>query len=212
MLLIRQQKGQDMAFRAVVFDMGGVLFTPPEPVLLRPWEERFGLAEGELFERLYGHPVAQQALTGKASTEEMFEESRRLWPSSSEDWEAFWAERREQVSWDTELLAFIARLRPKYKTGLISNASLGGRAYFERHVEGDIFDVILFSGEEGVAKPDPEIYRRALSRLGVRAEEAIFFDDWPPNVEAARSLGMHAVLCDGSFKVMEAVERLLQAD
>ncbi|MGH8869991.1 MAG: HAD family hydrolase [Actinomycetes bacterium] len=52
------------------------------------------------------------------------------------------------------------------------------------------FGDIVLSGEEGVVKPDPEIFRRALARFAVKAEEAVFVDDTPVNVEAAAALGM----------------------
>jgi len=137
----------------------------------------------------------------------MAAEMRRRLSLASDEWKEFQADRR--LEWDTELLAFIRGLRPRYKTGVISNATPGTREWAKEYVNSDTFDVILFSGEEGVAKPDSEIYRRALSRLGVTAEETIFVDDWLPNVEAARGLGIHAVHHTGSLKVQEAINCLL---
>jgi 2-haloacid dehalogenase len=54
------------------------------------------------------------------------------------------------------------------------------------------FEGIVASGFEGIAKPDPEIYRRLLDRYGVRAAETLFVDDSPANVEGAAAVGMHA--------------------
>ncbi|AFD25111.1 HAD family hydrolase [Deinococcus gobiensis] len=45
----------------------------------------------------------------------------------------------------------------------------------------------------GVLKPNPAIYRLGLSFAGVRPEEAVMIDDRAQNVQAARSVGMHAV-------------------
>ena len=42
-------------------------------------------------------------------------------------------------------------------------------------------------------EPDPAIYRYLLDTHGLRAEDTVFIDDAPRNVEAAASLGMHAV-------------------
>jgi len=56
------------------------------------------------------------------------------------------------------------------------------------------FDTILVSGEEGVRKPDAEIFRRALARLGVAAHEAMFVGDHPiADVEGAHRAGLLAV-------------------
>jgi putative hydrolase of the HAD superfamily len=56
-----------------------------------------------------------------------------------------------------------------------------------------LFELIVDSGFEGVRKPEPEIYERTLSRLGLRAEECAFVDDLEINVVAARELGLHGV-------------------
>ena len=198
---------QYRTFRAVTFDMGGVLFTPPLSAWIHKWEARLGLPGGDLFQVLYCNPVAQRALIGQATGEEMAAEMRRRLPLAPDEWKEFQADRR--LEWDTELLAFIRELGPTYKTGVISNATPGTREWAKEYINSDTFDVILFSAEEGVAKPDSEIYRRALSRLEVTAEETIFVDDWLPNVEAARGLGIHAIHHTGSLKVQEAINRLL---
>jgi putative hydrolase of the HAD superfamily len=59
----------------------------------------------------------------------------------------------------------------------------------------EIFELVVDSGFEGVRKPDPEIYRRTVERLGdgVAAEHCLFVDDVEVNVAAARELGMRAV-------------------
>ncbi|MDO5700298.1 MAG: HAD family phosphatase [Bowdeniella nasicola] len=54
----------------------------------------------------------------------------------------------------------------------------------------DEFDGILVSGQEGLAKPDPEIFTLALTRFGLDAERTGFVDDSPRNVEAAAALGL----------------------
>ena len=57
----------------------------------------------------------------------------------------------------------------------------------------DIFEVIVDSAFVGMRKPDPEIYRLTLDRLGVAAERCVFVDDFEINCEAAAALGMTAV-------------------
>jgi len=51
------------------------------------------------------------------------------------------------------------------------------------------FRDIVVSAHEGVIKPDPRLYRIALDRMGRRADEVLFVDDSPPNIDAARALG-----------------------
>jgi 2-haloacid dehalogenase len=51
----------------------------------------------------------------------------------------------------------------------------------------------VISGALRVAKPDPAIYRHLLDTFALRAADTVFIDDAPRNVEAARSVGMHAL-------------------
>ncbi len=53
----------------------------------------------------------------------------------------------------------------------------------------DSFDGMLVSGEEGIIKPDPAIYRLLCHRFGLTPERTFFVDDSPANVDAARVLG-----------------------
>jgi 2-haloacid dehalogenase len=56
------------------------------------------------------------------------------------------------------------------------------------------FRDIVVSGEEKLLKPDPAIYYRALDRFGLKPAEALFIDDRLINVEGAKAVGMHAHL------------------
>jgi putative hydrolase of the HAD superfamily len=56
------------------------------------------------------------------------------------------------------------------------------------------FDVLLWSFQLKMAKPDPAIYQHALEKLGTRPEETLFIDDKNVNIEAARALGINAIL------------------
>jgi 2-haloacid dehalogenase len=57
----------------------------------------------------------------------------------------------------------------------------------------DLFDAIVVSGEERVAKPDPRIFQILLDRHGLDAAHTIVIDDAPANVTAAREAGLVAI-------------------
>ncbi|MGH3311330.1 MAG: HAD family hydrolase [Streptomyces sp.] len=57
----------------------------------------------------------------------------------------------------------------------------------------DLFDVHVVSEREGVAKPDPAIYQRALDRMQVPAEECVFVDDNQLNLPPAVAVGMMTI-------------------
>ena len=58
----------------------------------------------------------------------------------------------------------------------------------------DQFDDIVLSGEVGIAKPDPAVYRLVCERSGIEPSEAVFLDDSPTNVAGAHAVGMPAFI------------------
>jgi len=71
-----------------------------------------------------------------------------------------------------------------------------------------LFDVVVISYEVALAKPEPEIYRLTLNRLGVLPGDTLFVDDRPENVDAAASLGIRTMQFTGDGSV-EELRRLL---
>jgi 2-haloacid dehalogenase len=72
----------------------------------------------------------------------------------------------------------------------------------------DEFDGILLSGQVGVGKPDPAIFRLFLVRFGLTAESTVFIDDNPANVAAARSLGLQALLFENAAQIRLELQAL----
>jgi putative hydrolase of the HAD superfamily len=66
-----------------------------------------------------------------------------------------------------------------------------------------LFDVVVISYEVALTKPEPEIYRLTLNRLGVLPGDALFVDDRPENVEAAGALGLRTLQFTGDHSVDE---------
>lgn len=56
-----------------------------------------------------------------------------------------------------------------------------------------LFDAVVESSVEGIRKPEPEIYRRALERLGTVPDGCAYLDDLGVNLKPARALGMHTI-------------------
>jgi putative hydrolase of the HAD superfamily len=98
------------------------------------------------------------------------------------------------------------------KTAILSNGvdAVMSRLRTQRPLER-WFDVVIVSCELGVAKPSLEIYEATLARMGTQAHETLFVDDRIENVEAARELGLHAVLFRGDEDV-DAVREQLGVD
>jgi epoxide hydrolase-like predicted phosphatase len=111
---------------------------------------------------------------------------------------------------DLELVNFIRSLRPRFKTGVISNAWPDMREYVVGRRIDDAFDEMVISAEVRIMKPERRIYELALERLDVPAAEAVFVDDTPPNVEAARLLGMQTILFKDPARAMRDLKELMR--
>lgn len=84
-----------------------------------------------------------------------------------------------------------------YTLGIVSNFEAWLMTLLERLAVLPLMSVVVVSGVEGIEKPDPEIFRRALDRIGASASRAVYVGDNPRiDVEPALALGMGAVLVD----------------
>jgi HAD superfamily hydrolase (TIGR01509 family) len=82
-----------------------------------------------------------------------------------------------------------------YRLLLLSNTDIERFGFVrKRFPEVFFFDDYILSFEQGMAKPEPGIYREAIRRAGCRAEECVFIDDIPENVEAAAKLGIAGIV------------------
>ena len=98
--------------------------------------------------------------------------------------------------------------RAGVKTGLISN-SWGDRNQYDRETFPEMFDAVVISGEVGLNKPDPEIFRLASEKVGLPPQECVFVDDLRENCEGAEAVGMTAILHRGAEGTLPELERLL---
>ena len=85
-----------------------------------------------------------------------------------------------------------------YKLYVLSNMSREFIDFLRRFPVYGLFDGEVVSCEEGVVKPEPEIYRRLLGRYGLDPAQTLFIDDRPANIAAAAALGIRGQLFDHS--------------
>ncbi len=111
------------------------------------------------------------------------------------------------LEWDKDLVPvpgmedFVRTCKEKgYKIYLLSNASLRQPLYFPRIPGSQYFDGTVISAILGICKPDRRIYDYLLFKYGLKAEECVFIDDLPANIEAANEVGIHGILFDGDVQ------------
>jgi epoxide hydrolase-like predicted phosphatase len=225
-LALSNEGNTDVAIRAVVFDIGGILEVIPGggdptirfPEMMARWETRLGMPEGELgrqIKEMDGRLIAagKDGAIGTCSEAEWREELRLAtgWDQSQVD--AFM-----QDFWDVycgnpnpELAAYLGGLRPRYQTTLLSNSFVGARREEEARLHlSEIADLIIYSHEVGVEKPDERIYAVTCERLGRRPEEIVFLDDMERNVAAAATYGIQAILFRDNAQAIADIQAYLQ--
>jgi HAD superfamily hydrolase (TIGR01509 family) len=112
---------------------------------------------------------------------------------------------------DTELVQFAASLRPRFRTGILSNSVDGARREEQaRYQFEQLVDIIVYSHEAGVAKPDPRAFLLFCDGLGVQPDELVFLDDVPGHIDAACALGIHGIVHVSAPDSIVAVEALMQ--
>ena len=192
-------------YKGLLLDIGGVVhrtsmylagrLAETEP-RLRPVLERtgdLGTERDELWQRLLSRQVSE----------------REYWARRAAEFGAAIGE-----TWDTQ--ALINRLydRPErdylcaetidlmndtkaagLRLGALTNdlAAFHGPGWVERQEHLKLFDIIVDASLTGVLKPDPRAFASAAEALGLPAEQIVFLDDMPWNVEGARRAGLTAV-------------------
>lgn len=185
-----------LALRAVVFDYGMVLTGPPVADAHAAMIRLTGLPENE-FERLYWadrHAYDEGKLTGITFWQKFLQDAGQ--PTTSVLVEEL--NRQDSIMWttfDPAMVDWQLRLKQRgLRTAILSNMGDAVHEHMQRSLDWLArFDVLVWSYQLGIAKPDPAIYRHTLTKLGVQPNEALFIDDKLVNVEAARELGLHAL-------------------
>jgi epoxide hydrolase-like predicted phosphatase len=210
------------SIRAVVFDFGGVLTEPPTPVVTSI-AEASGASVGELAALLLGaygedgdHPW-HRLERGEIPFAELChwasqEGTRRGWRLDLGPL----PELMRDLVVREEMIDRVRSLRAEgYVTAIVTNNvrefALAWRAKLPLH---ELFDVVVDSCEVGLRKPDPQIYRLALERLGgLSPDQAVFLDDFDENVRGAERVGMTGILVGTDWKAALArLEEVLGAN
>jgi 2-haloacid dehalogenase len=194
---------------AVVFDLGGVLID---------WDPRY------LYRRLFTGEQEMELFLAEVCTGEWHQQHdlgvditqscrqlAQLQPQHRQLIMA-WAERGEemvagQLDETVELLAALkAAGMPCYALSNMEPEAYTVRR--DRFAFMSWFDGIVISGHEGIAKPDRQIFDVLLDRYGLDPHRCVFIDDSARNIEAARELGMTALLYTSAGQLRQELEDL----
>jgi putative hydrolase of the HAD superfamily len=201
-----------MPIRAVVFDIGGVLELTASTGWAEKWEARLNLRPGELHTRL--HSVWSAGSIGAISEADIHTRIGEITGMSTAQVDGLMADLWDEYlgTLNVELADYFGSLRPRYRTAIISNSFVGAREKEQaRYHFDELCDFIIYSHEVGLEKPGRQIFEITCERLGMQFADVIFLDDFEPHVNAARELGMHAILFQSTAQAIADIEALLLA-
>jgi HAD superfamily hydrolase (TIGR01509 family) len=201
-----------MTIRALISDLFDVLLISEDTTRCRAYEQRMNLPEGGLLQAMLRSPYFREAVAGRATGEELWRDVACSIGEQPANWSMLVDIHCSMFILNTDLLAFFRSLRPRYKIAILSNASSEVRTWITKafHLERDV-DLITISAEERYHKPQPEIFRIVLDRLGVQPEEALFIDDEARYIASAQAVGMHAVQFRNTTQVINEIRQRLEA-
>jgi len=149
----------------------------------------------DIAERVHLHKdIIRSFDTGKTEPEDFYREViHKLEAKIGQD--TFFQIYNDVFSPNPPVLDLLRRLKTNNKLILLSNTDVERFGFIKKKFpEIFLFDDYILSYEVGYIKPHPEIYIEALKKARVRAEECVFLDDLPENIERAQRLGMNVIL------------------
>jgi epoxide hydrolase-like predicted phosphatase len=198
----------DGALRGLLVDYGGVLTTNLFDSF-RAFCEAEGLAAEDVVGRFRHDREARDLLIAleegrlaEAEFETRF--AAMLGVDANQLIERMFAGSRPEVT----MVEAVRRARAAgIRTGLISNS--WGTSRYDQSQLTALFDGVVISGDVGIRKPAPEIYRLGVERVGLEPAECVFVDDLPFNLRPAEELGMATVHHVDPAQTVAELERLL---
>ena len=122
--------------------------------------------------------------------------------------DSFQAVLKEAIGVNPQMFALVEELKEKeISVGLLSNIDERLANLIRGFGLYDLFDPCLLSCEIGVEKPDQKAYWYLLKKLEIPAEEVVFIDDRLENIEAAKQVGLDAILFESEERLREELSQ-----
>ncbi|MBI1327667.1 MAG: HAD-IA family hydrolase [Alphaproteobacteria bacterium] len=199
--------------KAVVFDFGGVIFRTSATEMYREiFEEHNKSGELEFF--------LQNIFTKKARSAANIGNMRDVTNALAEQ-HPHWAPFIREFEADHNFLQQVREVLPNMEETIQEIADKGYKIYGLTNWAADtfqalktayqpitgLFNDIVVSGEEGIKKPDPGIFKRAHARFNLAGHDVYYFDDKESNVAAARqAVGWNGIVFKDATTVRDALK------
>lgn len=185
-------QGAPTAISTVIFDYGEVISRPQSPETKRRMEDLSGVEAERFWAAYWG--LRRGYDRGQPATE--------YWQSVEKESGAHWTPAQRQQLWSADIAGWLdldprsidllnALTARDTRLVLLSNAPRDLAAVLRHSPALAGFHTLFFSGDLGLAKPDPAIYQHILRELSTPGEHTLFVDDRAENITAAETQGIH---------------------
>lgn len=180
--------------KAVVFDFGGVLAYPNRAPIFTFLTETLNISEEEIAKTKKDREKAFQKGIEEKEFWLQLANSRNV--TLPKNWSLqFDQKMHESLGIDNAMFDLVAALKTKpIIVGMLSNIDSKHAHYIRKQGYYQPFVPCVLSCDIGVEKPAMEAYQKLLEHFSIPAEEIVFIDDLPENIEAAKKAGIDAIL------------------
>jgi epoxide hydrolase-like predicted phosphatase len=179
--------------KAIIFDLGGVYFTPGVDIAIAKITEDFNIPMEKAAEALCSGREAKQYRLSDISEEDFWNNAVKVMETSM-DYKILkdlWYNSYAPIE---GTLKIIREIRKNYSVYLISNNVIERVEFLEKkfNFKKD-FDDCIFSCDVKLIKPDKKIYELAIKNFKINPQETIFIDDKQKNLTVPSELGMKTI-------------------
>lgn len=196
--------------KAIIFDLGGVLFTNGTGQFIDTLVVRYH-TDRDRVKNIIDGEIGTLYREAKISRDEFWNRVTTGLGivANVDNLESEWIDGYKLIAGTRDLINDLSK---KYRMYYLSdNVRERVEKLNEKYDFLRLFDGGIFSHEVGVRKPDPKIYRLVLDMAQVNPEEAIYTDDKPQNLVPAQTLGMTTFLFESPEKLRNELQQYLQS-
>lgn len=192
-------------YKLVIFDLGNVIFRIDWEPMFQVWSHASGIRIEDLRNKFSFNDTYEKFERGQISEREFWEKTTNSsgMQISFEEFDQGWNSIYGDIF--SETCSAISKLQGKISMVAFTNTnSLHVPTWTRLYQEVlSSFNKIYISSDMGCRKPEPDGFYWIMKDYDVSASEVIFFDDFEPNVKAAKALGIEAVLVNSPHVVMK---------
>jgi epoxide hydrolase-like predicted phosphatase len=187
--------------KAIIFDLGGVLFTNGQKKFVDYLVKEFSLDKEKVKDIMDEGKIGTRYREAKITRDEFWKSVLHELhiEANIDDLEDTWISSYELIEGTRDI---IQELSKKYKIYFLSdNVKERANKINAKYNFVDWFEDGVFSHEVGIRKPNPQIYKLVLQKANVEPEEAVFIDDKPHFLIPAKEMGMLTFLFENPEKL-----------